>query len=82
MVDRITGAGSVHTMAACSGGLIAAMAAGHRAALGQTGKLASLGLLVTMIDQNRAGVAGSLIDEGIASAAIAKSARKGYLDGG
>ncbi|MEV0078329.1 alpha/beta fold hydrolase [Nocardia neocaledoniensis] len=81
VVDRIAGAGTVHTMAACSGGLIACMAAAHRAKAGGLGKLASLNLLVTMIDQNRGGVAGSLIDEGIAHAAIAQSQRTGYLDG-
>lgn len=81
VVDRIAGVGAVHTMAACSGGLIACMAAAHRAQTGSIGKLASLNLLVTMIDQNRAGVAGSLIDEGIAHAAIARSQSKGYLDG-
>lgn len=81
VVDRIAGAGTVHTMAACSGGLIACMAAAHRAKAGGIGKLASLNLLVTMIDQNRGGVAGSLIDEGIAHAAIAQSQRTGYLDG-
>ncbi|MEV0332475.1 alpha/beta fold hydrolase [Nocardia sp. NPDC050717] len=81
VVHRISGAPSVHTLAACSGGLITALAAGHRAATGGLGPLASMSLLVTMIDQNRAGVVGSLIDEGIARAAIARSARKGYLDG-
>ncbi|MEV0431691.1 alpha/beta fold hydrolase [Nocardia sp. NPDC050413] len=81
VVDRIAGAGSVHTMAACSGGLIACMAAAHRAGTGGLGKLASLNLLVTMIDQHRGGMAGSLIDEGVARAAIARSQHKGYLDG-
>ncbi|MFE6921841.1 PHA/PHB synthase family protein [Nocardia sp. NPDC057663] len=81
VVDRISGAGSVHTLAACSGGLITALAAAHRAAIGRVGTLASLSLLVTMIDQNRAGVAGSLVDEAIARTAIAQSKRKGYLDG-
>ncbi|PKV82047.1 PHA/PHB synthase family protein [Nocardia fluminea] len=81
VVDRIADVGSVHTMAACSGGLIACMAAAHRVQTEGIGKLASLNLLVTMIDQNRAGMAGSLIDEGIARAAIARSQSKGYLDG-
>ncbi|MEV6217179.1 alpha/beta fold hydrolase [Nocardia sp. NPDC051833] len=81
VVDRIIGAGSVHVLAACSGGLITSLAAAHRAAKGSIGELAGLTLLVTMIDQRRAGVAGSLVDEGVARAAIARSASKGYLDG-
>jgi len=81
VVDRITGAGSAHVVATCSGGLLAALAAGHRAAIGQIDRLASLSLLVTMLDQTRAGTVGALINERVASAAIARSRRKGYLDG-
>lgn len=80
-VARICGAGSAHVVAACSGGLLACLAAAHRSATGELDRLASLSLLVTMIDQERAGVAGALIDERTARAAIAKSRRKGYLDG-
>lgn len=81
VVTAITKAESAHVVAACSGGLIAGLAAARAAAIGQSGRLASLSLLVTMIDQEHAGVAGSLIDERTARAAIAKSRRKGYLDG-
>ncbi len=81
VVDQITGAGSAHVVATCSGGLLASLAAAHRAAIGQIDRLASLSLLVTMLDQTRAGTAGALIDERVASAAIARSRRKGYLDG-
>ena len=38
-------------------------------------------LLVTMLDQSRAGAVGALVDESAAEAAIAASARTGYLDG-
>ena len=44
-------------------------------------RLASLGLLVTMLDQSRTDSVGALVDESMADAAIAASARKGYLDG-
>ncbi|GAB3302971.1 alpha/beta fold hydrolase [Epidermidibacterium keratini] len=81
IVTSITKADSAHVVAACSGGLIASLAAARAAALGQSDRLASLSLLVTMIDQEHGGVAGSLIDERTARAAIAKSRRKGYLDG-
>ena len=42
--------------ATCSGGLLAAITAAYRAASGGLDRLASLSLLVTMIDQTRAGV--------------------------
>ena len=44
-------------------------------------RLASLTLLVTMLDQARTDAVGALVDESMAEAAIAASARKGYLDG-
>jgi polyhydroxyalkanoate synthase len=80
-VGRITGADSVHVVAACSGGLLAAMTAAHRAVSGGLDRLASLSLLVTMIDQSRAGATSAMLDEGTAAAAVARSARAGYLDG-
>jgi polyhydroxyalkanoate synthase len=81
VVERITGASSAHVVAACSGGLIACLAAAHRAATGAIDRLASLSLLVTMIDQSKAGLPAALIDERVATLAVAKSRRKGYLDG-
>ena len=92
----ICGAAAVHLAAACSGGILAALAvtvlsdtvlsdtvlsAPPPAAAGEHARVASLGLLVTMLDQSRAGTAGALVDEATAEAAIAASARKGYLDG-
>lgn len=81
VVDRICGAGSAHAVATCSGGLLACIAAAHRAATGHIDRLASLSLLVTMLDQTRAGVAGAIVDDRLARAAVAKSRRLGYLDG-
>jgi polyhydroxyalkanoate synthase len=95
-VADICGAAAVHLTAACSGGILAAMAASvvsgtaasdtaasaqAPAAAGERTRVASLGLLVTMLDQSRAGTTGALVDETTAEAAIAASARKGYLDG-
>ena len=42
----------------CSGGILAAMIAAHLGATGGLDRLASLSLLVTMIDQAQAGTAG------------------------
>jgi polyhydroxyalkanoate synthase len=76
----ITGARQAHLLGACSGGIISAQVAAHLAAIG-TDRLASLTLLVTMLDQERAGTAGALVDEPTARAAIAASRARGYLDG-
>ncbi|MUL80139.1 alpha/beta hydrolase [Mycolicibacterium sp. CBMA 226] len=81
VTEQITEAGQVHVVAACSGGLLACLAAAHRAATGHISRLASLSLLVTMIDQVHAGVASAVLDDTTAHAAIRKSRRQGYLDG-
>lgn len=80
-VAEITGVHKAHIVAACSGGMLAALLAAHRAAVGKVDRLVSLSLLVTMIDQSQAGLPSAMINEAGARAAIARSARKGYLDG-
>ena len=87
------GTDAVHLLAACSGGILASLAAallpamaggattGGETAGGARPRLASLGLLVTMLDQSRTDAVGALVDESMADAAVAASARKGYLDG-
>jgi polyhydroxyalkanoate synthase len=88
----IRGTDAVHLLAACSGGILASVAAallpaaagsdaGDAPADGAGPRLASLGLLVTMLDQSRTDAVGALVDESMADAAIAASARTGYLDG-
>jgi polyhydroxyalkanoate synthase len=77
----ISGQDSAHVTAACSGGIISAGALGHLAAEGGLGKVASLTLLVCALDNARAGTASALTTREAAAAAIAESARKGYLDG-
>ncbi len=80
-VQEISGVDSTHVVAACSGGILASMTAAHLAAAGRLERLASLSLLVTVLDQTRAGIASAMIDENLAARAVAKSRRKGYLDG-
>jgi polyhydroxyalkanoate synthase len=80
-VEKITGSGSTHLQASCSGGMLAAMTAHHLTATGQEHRLASLTLMVTVLDQRKAGFAAAAIDEQAANIATALSARKGYLDG-
>jgi len=80
-VEDICATDSTHVLAACSGGMLASMTAAHLAATGSLDRLASLGLLVTVLDQTRAGLASAMIDENLAARAVAKSRRRGYLDG-
>jgi polyhydroxyalkanoate synthase subunit PhaC len=78
---EITRHDAVHIAAACSGGIISAGALGHLAAERKLGEVASLTLLVCALDNERAGTASALASREVAAAAIAESARKGYLDG-
>jgi polyhydroxyalkanoate synthase len=80
-VAEIAGQETVHLAAACSGGIVSAGALGHLAAEGSLGDVASLTLLVCALDNARAGTAGALASREMAAAAVAESARKGYLDG-
>ena len=80
-VQTITESDRTHLQASCSGGILAAMTAAHLTATGEDDRLASLTLMVTVLDQQKAGFAAAAIDEQAANIAIALSARKGYLDG-
>ena len=48
-------------------GILASMAAAHLAATGQEHRLASLDLLVTLLDQSRAGLTSAMVDERVAA---------------
>jgi polyhydroxyalkanoate synthase subunit PhaC len=78
---RITGSERTALAATCSGGIIAAMVAAHLAHLGQQDRIASLTLLVTVLDQAHAGLASAVIDERTVRLAAAASSARGYLDG-
>jgi polyhydroxyalkanoate synthase len=80
-VAAITRRPAVHLTGACSGGIIGAGVVGHLAAEGRLGEIASLSLFVAALDNERAGTASALTGREIAAAAIADSARRGYLDG-
>jgi polyhydroxyalkanoate synthase len=81
VVRAITGAAKASICALCSGGIVSSMVAAHLSAFAQLDTLASLCLGVTVLDQTRAGTAGAMIDEGTATAAMAASRARGYLDG-
>jgi polyhydroxyalkanoate synthase len=80
-VQRVTGTDRAVLYGACSGGIASSMTAAHLAATGESDRLAGLTLVVTVLDQSRAGLASSVLDRRTADAAAAVSARKGYLDG-
>ena len=80
-VAAITKSPAVHLNAACSGGIITAGALGHLAAEGSLGDIASLTLFVSALDSARAGTAAAFTSRDVAAAAVAESARRGYLDG-
>ena len=79
---RITGSEQTALVGSCSGGIIAAMVAAHLAHVGQQDRIAAFTLMVTVLDQAQAGLAGAVIDERTARLAAASSQARGYLDGG
>ena len=80
-VAEVTGSAAVHLNAACSGGIITAGALGHLAAEGRLSDVASLTLMVCALDNQRAGDAAAFMNREVAAAAVAESARRGFLDG-
>ncbi len=80
-VEEITGSARTVLGGACSGGILASVAAAYLAGVGRQDRLAALCLAVTVVDNQDAGTVSALVDERLASRAKARSARKGYLDG-
>ncbi|HSP38551.1 MAG TPA: alpha/beta fold hydrolase [Frankiaceae bacterium] len=87
-VEKIAGATDAsgkpvgtHLLGLCAGGITASCVAAHLAARGQLDRIASLTLGVTVLDQSRAGLVGSLVDEQTAKMSIDQSQRQGFLDG-
>jgi polyhydroxyalkanoate synthase len=80
-VATISGQDAVHIAAACSGGMVASGLVGHLAASARLGEIASLTLMVCALDNAQAGTVSALATRDLAAAAVAESARKGYLDG-
>ena len=81
VVAEITRQPAVNVNAACSGGIITACALGHLAAIGEQDKFGALTLMVCALDQARMGTTGAFASRELAAAAVAESARKGYVDG-
>ncbi len=81
VVEEISGSPRTALLALCSGGMLTTMLMAHLAAIGDLDRIAALSLLVTVLDQARAGTLDALADERTTTAATARSARQGYLDG-
>src|SRR4029453_9308479 len=56
-------------------------ALGHRLGEGRLGESPPLPLMVVALDNERAGTAAAFAGRDVAAAAVAESARRGYLDG-
>jgi polyhydroxyalkanoate synthase len=80
-VTAITSQSKVHLAAACSGGIITAGLLGQLASAGELDRVASLTLMVCALDNDTEGTLAALAGRDLAAAAVAESARKGYLDG-
>lgn len=78
---EITGNDRAGIQAFCSGGIITAMVLAHLAAQDQQDRVASVSFAVTVLDWERAGTIGALMDEEAVRDAVEKSRKKGYLDG-
>jgi polyhydroxyalkanoate synthase len=80
-VERVSGTDRAVLTGICSGGIIASLAAAWLAGNGRLARLAGLTVLVTVLDNRRAGDIAALTDRRLAAAATALSRRRGYLDG-
>ncbi len=80
-VEKISASPRTVLLALCSGGMLTSMLLAHLAVTGQLDRIAALSLLVTVLDQHHAGTPAALSDRRVTGAAVARSARQGYLDG-
>jgi polyhydroxyalkanoate synthase len=80
-VGRITRTERTALMGCCSGGILSSMVASHLAHTGRQDQIAALSLMVTVLDQARAGLSSALASERNARLAAAVSQARGYLDG-
>lgn len=80
-VLEITGSESLKLMAACAGGITAAVILGHMTAIGEGHKVNSLTLLVTVLDTRAKTLLGLFANDTGVRAAIERSRKQGVLDG-
>lgn len=81
IVWRITGSHPVKLAGACAGGLTATVALARRAAQGRAAQVASLSLFVTLLESPSSLAGVPMVDDAAIDRALARSARRGVLDG-
>ncbi len=80
-VDDIGASGKAHVLGLCAGGITLSIALAVLAARGESERIAGVTLGVSVLDNARSGTTAAFVDDRVARAAIADSARRGYLDG-
>jgi class II poly(R)-hydroxyalkanoic acid synthase len=80
-VETITGTDRTHLLGLCAGGTLASIVAARLSDRGEGERVAGLTLGVNVLDSEKSGEASALLDDMGAGAAMAESARKGYLSG-
>lgn len=80
-VLEITGSESTHLVAACAGGMTAAVLAACLQAQGRGRQVRSLSLLVTILDTRARTLVGLFADERTVRQALEQSRQRGVLDG-
>jgi polyhydroxyalkanoate synthase len=78
---EVAGSERAHLLAFCGGGIAGACVAGHLAATDRQDRLAGLTLGVCVLDNEQAGTPSAFVNRDVARAALAASARKGFLEG-
>jgi poly(3-hydroxyalkanoate) synthetase len=79
--EKISRRDRTSVLGICSGGMISSMLMAHLADIGELDRVASFSLMVTVLDQQRAGVTSALLSHKAAAASTRASREKGYLDG-
>ena len=77
---EITGSADANVVAVCAGGITTSLLLGHLAAAGEN-RVHAATLLVTMLDTSMPSMTGMFATEDAIKSAIARSKRKGVLDG-
>lgn len=77
----VTGSDNVHVVGFCAGGIATTTAVAHLAALGKIDTVATLSLMVTVLDVRQGGPVWSLASPDVAKSAKKKIKKKGYLAG-
>ncbi|MGV0768440.1 PHA/PHB synthase family protein [Mycobacterium syngnathidarum] len=80
-VAEVCGTDQVHLTGFCGGGQLAFTTAGYLAATGRQELLASLTVAIAVIDFERGGTIGAMLDRRLADRSIAIATRRGYFDG-